>query len=258
MRKIKKIILQIFATTFFQPFFEKLHYIALKGMNYGSANSPLDSGEKAVVKWLKKELSQNPVLFDVGANNGQYLEMLLNVLQDINPIIHSFEPDAKAFQKLSEKFGHLEHVILNNFALGDKENTSILYVSKDGGVDSSLIKSNNHDFLEYTIQVKTLDSYCLEHSISKIDFLKIDTEGYEMSVLKGGINMIEKKGIHKIQLEHGSIHSIMAGSSLFEYNKKLSDFDLFHVKQNGIYPIRYSPKNEIFYNSNYIFTLKSR
>lgn len=256
MRIIKKIVLQIFATTFFQPFFEKMHYIALKGMNYGSANSPLDSGEKAVVENLKKQLPKNPIIFDVGANNGQYLEMLVNILGDIKPVIHSFEPDAKAFQKLTEKFGHLEHVFLNNFALGDQENKSVLYVSKEGGVDSSLIKSNNHEFLEYEIQVKTLDAYCLEHNISQIDFLKIDTEGYEMSVLKGAINSLEKKAIHSIQLEHGSIQSIMAGSSLYAYKKILPDFKLFHVKQNGIYPLKYSPRNEIFYNSNYVFTLK--
>jgi len=256
MRSIKKIVLQIFATTFFQPFFEKLHYIALKGMNYGSANSPLDSGEKAVVQNFKKQLPQNPVIFDVGANNGQYLEMLLNILAEKKPIIHSFEPDAKAFQKLTEKFGHLDHVFLNNFALGDQENNSVLYVSKEGGVDSSLIKSNNHDFLEYNIQVKTLDAYCVEHNISKIDFLKIDTEGYEMNVLKGAVNMIAKKAIHKIQLEHGSIQSIMAGSSLYTYKKILPNFKLFHVKQDGMYPLKYSPKNEIFYNSNYVFTLK--
>lgn len=256
MKSIKKLVLQTFATTFFQPFFEKLHYIALKGMNYGSANSPEDSGEKAVVKLLKNELPQNPVLFDVGANNGQYLGILLDILKDKKPIIHSFEPDAKAFEKLFEKFGQHENVFINNFALGEKETTSVLYVSKDGGVDSSLIKSANHELLEYQIEVKTLDSYCATHTISHIDFLKIDTEGFEMSVLKGAENMIEKDAIHQIQLEHGSIHSIMAGSSLFGYKKLLPKFKIFHIKQNGVYPMKYSPKNEIYYNSNYVFKLK--
>src|SRR5689334_12133898 len=129
MKSIKRLVQKFFATQFFQPFFEKLHYIALKGMNYGSANSPEDSGELAVVKALKKELPQNPVLFDVGANNGQYLEMLLNILKDKNPLIHSFEPDTKAFEKLNNKFGHLENVFINNFALGEKIHTSVLYVS---------------------------------------------------------------------------------------------------------------------------------
>lgn len=256
MKSIKKLLLQIFATRFFQPFFEKLHYIALKGMNYGSANSPEDSGEIAVVRALKLELPQNPVLFDVGANNGQYLEMLLNVLKDKNPLIHSFEPDAKAFEKLNQKFGHLENVFINNFALGEKNHISVLYVSKDGGVDSSLIKSTESEFLEYQIEVKTLDEYCQKNDISKIDFLKIDTEGFEMSVLKGANVMIEKDAIKQIQLEHGSIHSIMAGSSLFGYKKLLSKFNIFHIKQDGAYPLKYSPKNEIYYNSNYLFKLK--
>lgn len=256
MKSLKKLLLQIFATRFFQPFFEKLHYIALKGMNYGSANSPEDSGEEAVIKMLQKELQVSPVLFDVGANNGQYLEMLLRVLKDKKPIIHSFEPDAKAYGKLKLKFGHFENVFLNNFALGEKNHTSVLYVSKDGGVDSSLIKSTENEFLEYQIEVKTLDDYCNDNNILKIDFLKIDTEGFEMSVLKGASKMIDKDAIKQLQLEHGSIHSIMAGSSLFQYKKLLSNFRMYHIKQDGAYPLKYSPKNEIYYNSNYFFKLK--
>lgn len=244
------------ATTFFQPFFEKLHYISLKGMNYGSANSPKDSGELAVMKILKNELPLNPILFDVGANNGQYLGLLLDVLKDKNPIIHSFEPEQKAYEKLSEKFKNSKNVILNNFALGEAESTSMLFVSKDGGVDSSLIYSGKQGFHQYEIKVNSLDEYCKKHDIEKIHFLKVDVEGFEMSVLRGSASLILNHSIERIQLEHGSIHSILAGSSLYKYIELLQNYSLYHIKQNGIYKLRYSPKNEIFYNSNYYFKIK--
>jgi len=255
MKKINKLLLKIFATTFFQPFYEKLHYLSLKGMNYGSANSPVDSGELSVISLLKKELPKNAVIFDVGANNGQYLSYLLDMLKDISPVIHSFEPDVKAFKDLSDNYSSNNNVVLNNFALGEKETNSLIYISRKGGVDSSLIDSQKKGLDSYEINVKTLDSYCEANKIVKIHFLKIDTEGYEMSVLKGSQQLITSKRIERIQLEHGSIHSIIVGSSLYNYLRILKNYTLYHIKQNGIYKLKYSPKNEIYYNSNYYFKL---
>lgn len=65
---MKNLLLKVFGRKAFQPFFEKLHWIALKGMNYGSANSPQFSGEIELIKELKPALPQSPIIFDVGAN----------------------------------------------------------------------------------------------------------------------------------------------------------------------------------------------
>jgi FkbM family methyltransferase len=256
MKKIKNFINSLFAVTFFQPFFEKLHYISLKGMNYGSANSPKNSGELAVLQYLSKKLQQNPVIFDVGSNNGQYLELLLKEFKDKNPVIHCFEPDLKSFKKLEARHQDKKNVILNNFALGNEEGSVILYGKVEGGIDSSLIKSENVTLDEFPISVRKLDNYCLEHNIKNIDFLKIDTEGSEMNVLRGAKTTIENNNIARIQLEHGSMQSIIAGASLYNYLQILKGYKMFHIKRNGIYKLKYSPKNEIFYNSNYYFEKK--
>lgn len=255
MKKIKNKLIRIIATTFFQPFFEKLHYISLKGMNYGSANSPENSGELSVIKLLNNELPQNPIIFDVGANNGQYLEIILEKFKNKNPTIHCFEPDNKAFEKLFKKFSNTKNVFLNNFALGEIEKKSLIYTKKSGAVDASLIDTGDTELMALEINVKTLDEYCKLNKITNIDFLKIDTEGFEMNVLLGSSKMLNDNAIKNIQLEHGSIHSIIVGSTLYRYLQILKNFKMYHIKQNGIYPLQYSPKNEIFYNSNYFFKL---
>ena len=257
MKKIKRYVLRLFANTFFQPLFEILHYISLKGMNYGSANSPKYSGELALLKMLRNELPNNPIIFDVGANNGQYLGFLLKLLETKNPIIHSFEPDPVSFNKLYKKYGANKNIYLNNFALGEKEMDTKLYISSDGGVDASLINVKNKNSKNIEIQLKTLDQYCINNNINKIHFLKIDVEGYEINVLQGGLKLITNNSIERIQLEHGSINSIIAGASLYKLSKLLPKHNLFHIKQNGIYKLIYKPRNEIFYNSNYYFKLKS-
>lgn len=241
------------ARTYFQSFFELLHFVSLKGMNYGSANEPKNSGEECLIKELSKELKNNAVVFDVGSNNGQYLELLLKHLSLINPEIHCFEPDHKAFIKLKEKYGYNQRVKLNNFGLGDKQETLMLYSNGKADVKASLIKLDTNSKIQQEINVNTLDNYCNSNAIEKIDFLKIDTEGFEINVLLGANEMVSKSCIDRIQLEHGSIQTIMMNTSLYKIKQLLPNFKIYHLKQNGIRRIKYKPIFEIYYNSNYYF-----
>lgn len=256
MKSFYNSLLSLFAIKFFQPFFETLHYISLKGMNYGSANDPKDSGELSLLKKIKNELPQNPVIFDVGSNNGQYLELLLEVFGGLNPVIHCFEPNLIAFEKLQKKFGNKENVFLNQYALGDIVSDSTLYSNREGGVQSSMITTGESSTFQEVVKIITLDQYAELHSIAQIDFLKIDTEGYESHVIRGAKSLIEFNKIIRIQLEHGSVQSIIANASLYSYQKMLPNFKLFHIKQNGIREIHYATRYEIYYNSNYYLQLK--
>ncbi|MEO8234793.1 MAG: FkbM family methyltransferase [Flavobacterium sp.] len=257
MKKIKKIIILITARTYFQNFFEFLHFIALKGMNYGSANEPKDSGENNLLKMMAKELPINAVIFDVGSNNGQYLELLLQNFNALQPTIHCFEPDDTAFAKLQKNFKNNKNVILNNFALGDQNMKSILFSDGLGDVKASLVDVESDNLIEKEIEIKRLDDYCIANKIDKINFLKIDTEGYEANVLIGSEKMIQSNCIERIQLEHGSMQTIIMGTTLYSLKKLLPRFNIFHIKQNGITKILYKPQMEIFYNSNYYFKLKN-
>ena len=60
-----------------------------------------------------------PVIFDVGANNGQSIKRYKKIFE--KPIIHSFEPVADEINKLKEKYKNEHNLFLNNFAIGEKE-----------------------------------------------------------------------------------------------------------------------------------------
>ena len=53
------------------------------------------------------------------------------------------------------------------------------------------------------VELKTLDRYCLDKNISVIDFLKIDVEGNELNVLKGGEKVFKEGIVKRIQFEYG-------------------------------------------------------
>jgi FkbM family methyltransferase len=161
-------------------------------------------------------LDQNPIIFDVGANEGQSIKKYLDLFK--NPTIHSFEPLVDEFQKMQDQFGYYKNIILNNYALGNIEETKIFYKAKKSSISSfnkfnfnSLwfklrSKQNNTSIENFSsaidgVKISTLDDYCKNNKINKINLLKIDTQGYEDKILEGAMNLINNNKIDIIICE---------------------------------------------------------
>ena len=170
----------------------------------------LDSLVKSLI--VKSE----PVIFDVGANNGQSIKRYKKLFQ--NPIIHSFEPHADEVNILKEKYINDKNLYLNNVAVGDKKGNLEFNINAISGHSSfrNLIpnttwikKRSNHakiDDKNYTTkkvnaEIITLDDYVNEKDLTNIDILKIDTQGFEDKVLLGAQNLLKNNRIKLIQLE---------------------------------------------------------
>lgn len=154
---------------------------------------------------LEKYLKDEEVVFDVGANTGEWSEIVLK----INPKtkVHCFEPSQKTFQRLTEKFGQNSGIVLNNVGFGSEKAKKSFYVySNDSTVNCLYERDLNVRAETEEVLIDTLDNYCREKNINKIDFLKIDVEGNEFEVLKGSRDMLEKNKIKIIQLEYGGTY----------------------------------------------------
>lgn len=175
-------------------------------MGVGSTAGLESSAEKRL---LKRSIDASPgpkCIFDVGANYGQYLGLILECAADRDVTVHCFEPSSAAYAHLQEARGDRSHVTLNHFGLGREQGTLTLFSDAPGSGMASLTKRDLgqrvFDHAE-TIEVKTLDGYCKEAGIEHIDFLKIDVEGHELGVLEGGTQMFESRRIDKVMFEFG-------------------------------------------------------
>ena len=65
------------------------------------------------------------------------------------------------------------------------------------------IMNNSDDAKEELIKIETLEYFCSKNKIQKIDLLKIDTEGFEINVLKGAENMLRNGNVSFIYCETG-------------------------------------------------------
>ena|SRR3990167_1004097 len=138
-----------------------------------------------------RNLKNIRVVFDVGARTDtDYLEIRPKA------VYHLFEPAPDFFKELKEKIGSKKNVYLNNYGLSDVEE-NLRYSSGLQAFESGEANKEGGDML---LPLKTLDWYVKEYNIKRIDFLKIDTEGYDYKILKGGLETI--KITKYIQYEH--------------------------------------------------------
>lgn len=130
-----------------------------------------------------KSLKNVKVVFDVGAREDiEYLKLKPKAEY------HLFEPNPEFFDKLKAKVGDRKNVHLNNFGLGDEEVIipySVNQQAFEGG------ECNLEGGTSFILPIKTLNSYIEDNNITRIDFLKIDTEGYDFKVLQGGSKAVE-------------------------------------------------------------------
>lgn len=144
------------------------------------------------------------VFFDVGANIGQAAKKMRKRFPTAS--IHCFEPIKDTFEKLKANTKDLD-LLQYNCALGSKnEQIEIVVDSMNRNSDRNSLNNKNVNPNSSTgknekIEVKTLDGFCAEHSIKKIDYLKVDTEGFDLEVLKGSVKMLEAKSISFVETE---------------------------------------------------------
>lgn len=158
-------------------------------------------------KFLKKRGYFNfEYFFDVGAHKGESLKLFLNNFKIKN--IYSFEPSHINFLNLKKNTKRIRkkfkdtNILIENYALGNEEkdidmkqiDESSSSTINDINTESNYFKKKsrflynfNNKFFYENIKIRQiiLSDYILDNKIPKIDFLKIDTEGYEFNVLLG-------------------------------------------------------------------------
>jgi FkbM family methyltransferase len=140
--------------------------------------------------FILQETRESDICVDVGANIGFYT--LCFAKKAIRGMVHSFEPvplnyHIMAVNALSNGFSN---VVLNNCAVGDANCEAEFCVAKDGAFSSLVDTGRNPIVLTMKTRLVTLDSYCHAQSLPRIDVLKVDVEGAEMTVLRGAAGLL--------------------------------------------------------------------
>lgn len=137
---------------------------------------------------LKRELKPNSNCIDIGCHKGEILEMMLRYSE--NGSHFCFEPLPYLYNKLVNKN---YNATIHNYALSDKNGKSTFQFVKNAPAYSGL-KRRSYDVKNPIIEEIDIELKRLDDVIPKglnIDFIKIDVEGAEYEVLKGGVNLLK-------------------------------------------------------------------
>ncbi len=154
--------------------------------------------EKQVLGDLKAQGYEPKVIYDIGASNGVWSDCIACVLPEAE--YHLFEPLSEIvdFYKrdLESRLQRRPRFHLHSIALGDDNETSQIFVSRDG-FGSSL--NDRGDIPEVTARVSVpkyqLDTYVTENHLPPPDVIKIDSQGCEAVILKGARRALESVSV---------------------------------------------------------------
>ena len=139
---------------------------------------------------VKRHVHSGCVAFDIGANIG-YFTLLMSKLAGETGQVHCFEPTLYGFNRLKRNIEinpglPSKNIILNNKGLSSRCESTI--ESLESRFSSKVLAHNEKELIEFI----TLDRYVALAGLGRVDFIKIDVDGYDYEVVKGGAEIIKK------------------------------------------------------------------
>lgn len=223
------------------------------------ATDPGDPATNGEYRLLREMAPAFDTVLDIGANVGDWTAALLALRPSAS--IHAFEPSASAYDAILRR--HFpENVVVHKMAISSMAGAASLHIFGDASGMNSL---HNRHGLEggygiapatrtEDVQLQTLDDFCASHGLKRVDFVKVDTEGHEVDVLRGGVQSLKTGMLHAIQFEYGGayIDSRKLLKDAFEVFEGL-DYVVFRIVPDGLvaYP-RYDQRLETFQYNNFV------
>jgi FkbM family methyltransferase len=199
------------------------------------------NGEEWCLRQVGRNKPQTECVFDVGANVGEWVQLCRQFFPDVP--IHAFEIAPPVFDKLRQNVTGLPHVVLNPVGLSDcNEELNVFYTDSSHQLTTAFREHFSEAFElsgakrpePQSIRARVIrgDDYAREHGIQMIDFLKIDVEGMEESVLRGFSNMFKERRIRLVQFEYNTTNIV----SKFMLRDAYQFFTGFGYRVGKLYP----------------------
>ncbi|WP_108893072.1 FkbM family methyltransferase [Palleronia abyssalis] len=231
-------------------------------------NLPDSSGELYIQRKLAEHLRgrSDATILDVGGNLAQWTIQFLQTAEKEGAKVqgfnyHAFEPVPETRKKFTEnvdKAGFGKIVNLHPLAVSSKVGETTINVlgaqtsGRNSIVDDPLEQETPLDRIP--VKTTTIDAFCAEHGIDRIDFIKIDAEGHDYSVLEGASKLLDNEGVDAVQFEYTK--RWIDGRAFLKDVFALIDggpYAFLRIRPKGLELIpEWHPEIERFFAANYV------
>lgn len=157
---------------------------------------------------LRKPSGSPKTFIDAGACRGDFTAFLVGAFPGAS--VYALEPDPALCQVVSQRFRGMANVHAWQLALQENRGSAKLHVHADPGTSSLLPRPahgpryyHHSDRVLATIEVPalSLDQFIAERGATSIALLKLDTQGAELSILRGARKALERRTVDAIYTE---------------------------------------------------------
>jgi len=214
---------------------------------WGVSDDPEFNGEAS---WMRAVADQLQYVVDVGANRGEWTELLVQQKKIKGALL--IEPSQSALGLLRSRLSSHPEVEVIEAAAGNAPGYFSFYEEDGAGKTSSLVAGFSHDGRARQVQVTTVDAEIEKRGWPSIDFLKIDAEGFDFRVLEGTRRLLADGKVSYGQFEYNTPWRL-AGATLTFAIQWLQDlgYKCFLLKADGLHTPDVALYREYYLYSNY-------
>lgn len=164
------------------------------------ANRPDSNGEYWLLKNFLDDAADSAVLLDVGANKGEWSLHALAAASGKSIQLYAFEPSAATRSILERNLSAYPAVEICASALSSTEGQADFFTNGVGSGTNSLSPTSGTD--TERVQLSTVDGFIRQRGIESVGMMKVDTEGFDLEVLKGAESSLACGAIELVQFEY--------------------------------------------------------
>lgn len=196
------------------------------------------------------------VALDLGSNQGDWA--LTVAANNAACAVHCFEPSPSTAAQCTRNTGRFPSITVHNLGVGDRDGRLDFHDYGAGSVLSSFVSREGSVGLKaervVEVPVVTLDRWLDAQGIARVDYLKIDTEGFEMPILRGARASLAAQRVACVQFEYGGTW-LDAGESLRNAAELFHavGWTLYRLLPDALEPVTYDHRtHENYKYANFI------
>jgi len=207
---------------------------------------------KDIISFLSSNLRSDSIFVDCGANIGIWTIIALESIKSVGTV-HSFEPNPKLCKRLQKNLDYnkiSQQCTLHEVALSSDSKTEFLYLDEINHQMGTL-RGGKNEKNKIQILTKPLDSF----NLNRIDGMKIDVEGHESQVIKGGMESISfhkpwlvielNNSFHKIQnITQWEVYRILTDIGYMTHFDKTENLEYTYCRDVIFYDSAITPTEQ--------------